>query len=175
MTDRRDPLERTDDKTTEDAGQHLTDPRETAHPPPGMTRRSRTSKTSRPAGTPIRAENSTYSSRTVYGPCSSRDAIRRRAGLAWSDARLDRRTTATASTVHIENVPQAGAATFGCGQQCALNVGLVIPIRVSVEGSSPSCARTTWDAARAARVTRSLPTDQSAPRDLPCACEGTCG
>jgi hypothetical protein len=44
MTDRRDPLERTDDKTTEDAGQDLTDPRETAHPPPGMTRRSRTSK-----------------------------------------------------------------------------------------------------------------------------------
>ncbi len=72
MTDRRDPLERTDDKTTEDAGQDLTDPRDTAHPPPGMTRRSRTSKTSRPDGTPIRAENSTYSSSTVYGPCSSR-------------------------------------------------------------------------------------------------------
>ena len=48
MTDRRDPLERTDDKTTEDAGQDLTDPRETAHPPPGMTRRSRTSKNEPP-------------------------------------------------------------------------------------------------------------------------------
>jgi hypothetical protein len=93
MTDMPDLPERIDDKTAEDAGHDLS--REMSRLHRGGLPSDEPPKRAARLGSPIRAKDSTRSSRTVPGPSSSWDAIRRRAGLACSDARLDCRTTVT--------------------------------------------------------------------------------
>jgi hypothetical protein len=162
MTDMPDPPGRTDDKTTEDAGQDLTGPREVSHPTPGMTRRSRTSKTSRPArrSVPITRPIPAVLSTDHARPGTRSNAVLASLGAmhGWIAGPPLRRR----QCIYRER-SACRRGHVRLGQQCALKTWgrgfrSVCPSR----SSSPSCARTTWMRPGQHSVTRSSPTDRSA-------------
>lgn len=136
MTDMPDFPGRTDDKTTEDAGQDLTGPRETSHPTPGMTRRSRTSKTSRPAGLADPCQQldlfQPYCPRTMLVPGRDPTPCRPRLERCTAASQDGRYGVNRAYSAYIETVPRAGAVKFGWVSSARLKRGA---------GASDPCVR----------------------------------